>query len=458
MMTMRSDTTIAAIATPMGQGGVGVIRISGPLAPIIAKQVTDKELTPRHATFATFKSNNHQSLDEGIALLFKGPHSFTGEDVVELQGHGGMAVQQQVLDAVIQAGAVIARPGEFSERAFLNGKMDLIQAEAVADLIAAGSQQAAQAALRSLQGDFSDRITDLCASLTKVRVLLESSLDFSDEEIPLIQSTEVQQLLSNLESNVRETLQIAQQGARLRTGLSVAILGQPNAGKSSLLNALAMKDRAIVTNIAGTTRDALEESILIDGMPLNIIDTAGVRETDDVIEQEGVKRAWQQAQQADLVIWVIDATVEPISPAALQQQSDALKQRLNQQVPILLVLNKIDLCPEIKITQQYEKLSAVALSAKTHTGLSQLKATLLNHAGMHDHTASLFSARTRHVQALQDALEKICNGVLIHEENQGYELIAEELKLAHHRLGEITGEFTTEDLLGEIFSTFCIGK
>ncbi len=451
-------TTIAAIATPPGRGGIGIVRISGPLAAKVGQAIIRKILTPRQATFCTFNHPEGFPLDEGIALYFKAPHSFTGEDVVELQGHGGIAVLHHVLDAVCEAGATMARPGEFSERAFLNGKIDLIQAEAVADLIDASSSQAVQGALRSLQGEFSNAITALTDQVTHVRVILESALDFSDEEIPLIDAQQVEMYVSQLEEATATTIGLAQQGSRLQVGLSIVILGQPNAGKSSLLNCLAKKEAAIVTDIAGTTRDVLQESINIQGMPLHIVDTAGLRETQNIIEQEGVRRAWEEAKGADVIVWVLDSSDSTLSMDALKQQYITIQKTITSQIPMVIVLNKIDLGNTLLLPNALQDLPRFMVSAKHDQGISSFTEYLLEVAGLQCSSTGVFSARARHIQALQQALQHIQHSLLIFQQAQAYELVAEELKMAQHALGEITGQVTSDDLLGEIFSTFCIGK
>ena len=451
-------TTIAAIATPLGRGGIGIVRISGPLALDIGHAITKKILLPRQVAFSTFQNARLEAIDKGVALYFKAPHSFTGEDVVELQGHGGVAVLQQVLGAACEAGAEVARPGEFSERAFMNGKMDLVQAEAVADLIDAGSIQAAQSALRSLQGEFSEAIQALNEKIIRVRVLLESALDFSDEEIPLIEAQHVEEQLVNLISAIENTMHLAEQGSRLQTGLSVVILGKPNVGKSSLLNGLAKRDAAIVTDIAGTTRDVLQESIHIEGMPLHIIDTAGLRETDDVIEQEGMRRAWQHAEQADIIVWMIDSSQTDYSEDELMTQYQSIKKQTASQIPVVIVLNKIDLDSRCVIPKELSELPQFMVSAKLGKGLSDFTSYLLSVAGLQQCESGIFSARARHIQALQRALSDVQHGLFISRQVQAYELVAEELRLAQQALGKITGQVTSDDLLGEIFSTFCIGK
>ena len=451
-------TTIAAVATPIGRGGIGIVRLSGPKAFQISEMVTHRKISPRKATFCTFQHPDGTAIDEGIALLFKAPHSFTGEDVVELQGHGGVAVLQQVLEAVCAAGAVMALPGEFSERGFLNGKMDLVQAEAVADLIDASSNQAAQGALRSLQGEFSKKILELNQCVIRIRVLLESALDFSDEEIPLVETQQVKDQLDELVLRTEKIIAMAQQGARLHQGLSVVILGRPNAGKSSLLNCLAQKETAIVTDIAGTTRDVLQESIHIQGMPLHIIDTAGLRETDDVIEREGVRRAWLQAQQADCIVWVLDISDHLLSPKDLMEQYAVIQKNRSPATPVVIILNKEDLEQTMLLPESLQHLPHFKVSAKYQQGIEEFKKYLLSVAGVQCNEGGTFSARTRHIHALQHALTKMSHAIEILQQTQAFELVAEELKMSQRALGEITGHVTSDDLLGEIFSTFCIGK
>ncbi len=437
---MDSQQTIAAIATPPGKGGVGIIRLSGNRALSIAQEICKKKLNPREATFTRFYNTTH-TVDEGIALYFKAPHSFTGEDVVELQGHGGPVILDQLLQCVLAFDARIARPGEFSERAFLNGKLDLTQAEAVADLINATTSEAAQSAMRSLQGDFSVAINKLLDELIRLRMFVESSIDFTDEDIDFISDHNLLASLDALLLQIQTVRQTAQQGALLQAGINVVISGAPNAGKSSLLNCLSGRDSAIVTEIAGTTRDVLKESISIDGLPIHIIDTAGLRETECLVEREGVRRAHDQLQQADLILWIMDVRSEASTPPHFPPS-----------IPVIKIYNKIDLVKDLK------DQDGIAISAKHQINIDRLKQAIKAHVGFHSCDASTFTARRRHLSALDKTAESITHGLRAYRETGAHELLAEDLRQASQSLGEITGQFTSDDLLGKIFSEFCIGK
>lgn len=436
--------TITAIATPPGKGGVGIVRISGPSAYSIAQKIVNTKLKPRHAYYGSFYDKEKKVIDEGITLYFKNPHSFTGEDVVELQGHGGPVILDLLLKRVIDLGARMARPGEFSERAFLNNKMDLTQAEAVADLINAESEQAARSAIRSLQGDFSQKIKALVENATKLRMYVEAAIDFPEEEIDFIKESTV---LVDAETIVKELeviLKTANQGVLLRDGMTVVIAGPPNAGKSSLLNALSGRESAIVTEVAGTTRDVLREQINIDGMPLHIIDTAGLRDSDDVVEQEGIKRAKAEIQNADVILIVNDINDE--------QKVDVSE--LPHSIPTLFIKNKIDINNQKPTVNKKE----IKLSAKTGQGLELLTQKLKEIVGYQTNIESNFIARRRHIDALNTAKEFIQTGIEQLKNYNAGELLAEDLRQAQESLSQITGEFTSDDLLGEIFSSFCIGK
>ena len=439
--------TITAIATPPGKGGVGVIRVSGPLASIIAQKICGTLPEVRRAHFCQFRQSCGLVVDEGLALFFRGPHSFTGEDVLELQGHGGPVVLNTVLQCCLDAGARLARPGEFSERAFLNGKMDLVQAEAVADLIDAQTTQAAKSAMRSLQGDFSNAVHHLVELLIRLRMFVESAIDFPDEDIEFIENSTVKSDLQHICQQLEATFKSANQGVLLKEGVTVVIAGKPNAGKSSLLNVLAGQERAIVTDIAGTTRDVLREQIHIDGLPLHIIDTAGIRETSDAVEKEGVKRARVALAEADLIIWLTDITSSETDSLNLPEELSS--------TPVLRVFNKSDLAFGLDTSTVQDDDSLI--SAKTGEGIEAFKAKLKNAAGFVD-GESTFIARTRHLEALMSAKNSIENGLSAVNEHEACELLAEELFHAQQALSMITGEFTSDDLLGEIFSTFCIGK
>lgn len=455
---MRISTeTIAAVATAQGRGGVGIVRVSGPLAQRIARAVSGRELTPRYAHYGPFNDANGQALDQGLALYFPGPHSFTGEDVLELQGHGGPLVLDLLLRRCVQLGARLARPGEFSERAFLNDKLDLAQAEAIADLIEASSEQAARNALRSLQGEFSKRVHGLTERLINLRIYVEAAIDFPEEEIDFLADGHVLNLLDGVRADLAGVVKQASQGALLREGMTVVIAGRPNAGKSSLLNALAGREAAIVTAIAGTTRDVLREHIHIDGMPLHVVDTAGLRDTEDHVEKIGVERALKAIHEADRVLLVVDATApEALDPFALwpeflQQKPDPAK--------LTLIRNKVDLSHEaVAIQVCNDGHVTINLSAKSTEGLDLLREHLKACMGYEQTVEGSFSARRRHLDALQQA-----STALEHGRDQltlagAGELLAEDLRVAQQVLGEITGAFSSDDLLGRIFSSFCIGK
>jgi tRNA modification GTPase len=437
--------TIAAIATPAGRGAVGVIRVSGSEVPRVAVALLGALPVPRVAQLARFLADDGGSLDQGIALYFPAPASLTGEHVLELQGHGGSQVMNGVLAQVLRLGCRAARPGEFSERAFLNGKMDIAQAEAVADLIDAGSSAAARAAVRSLQGEFSARVHGLQAQLTALRTFVEAAIDFPDEEIDFLTDTALEDQLSRLFAAFDSITVAAQQGVLLRDGLTLVIAGKPNAGKSSLLNRLVGDDIAIVSDQPGTTRDVLRHSLQLDGLPVNLIDTAGLRIAVDRIEDEGIRRARVEIARADRILYVCDAT----SPAEL----DALP----PSVPVTLVINKIDLAG-IAAHVEEGSPARVYLSARTGEGLDLLRSHLTSRAGYLGAESSTLSARSRHLQALAQAETLIRDAVVSWKQGGSIELCAEDLRLAQRALGEILGEFTSEDLLGEIFGSFCVGK
>ncbi|MDF1653895.1 MAG: tRNA uridine-5-carboxymethylaminomethyl(34) synthesis GTPase MnmE [Coxiellaceae bacterium] len=450
-----NSETIVAIATPPGYGGVGILRVSGSLAPAIAKHMLGECPKPRYASLSPFANEQGDVIDNGIALYFKAPHSFTGDDVLELQAHGGPVVLDELLQTALHFGARIAEPGEFSKVAFLNNKLDLAQAEAIADLISATSRQAAHGALRSLQGEFSQAVSSLLQQLIHCRMQVEAAIDFPDEDIDFVAESTVIADCEAMVQHIEQLLHAAQQGALLREGITVVIAGRPNAGKSSLLNYLSGEDTAIVTEQAGTTRDILREKIHIDGMPLHIIDTAGLRDSNDVIEQEGIKRAWQQMKQADLVLFMVDAQQLQQNPSQLLID---LKPFESIDVPILLVKNKIDMTDEQPDAWQAHEHKGVAISVKSDSGMQQLKTAIKDFAGYQQHAEGNFTARRRHVDALQRAAIAINTGVEHYQQQQAAELLADELKQAQQALSEITGEFSSDDLLGEIFSSFCIGK
>jgi len=431
--------TIAALATPAGRGGIGVIRISGTLVAEIANILLKQLPKPRYATYSSFTDKTGNLIDQGIALYFPAPNSFTGEDVLELQGHGGPVVMDLLLNTVINLGARLARPGEFSERAFLNDKLDLVQAEAIADLIDSASGQAVRCALRSLQGDFSAQINALVEKVIWLRSYVEAGIDFSDEEIDLLAEGQVVTKITELTEKIDIILAKAQQGYLLKEGMQIVLVGEPNVGKSSLLNCLAGRDTAIVTPVPGTTRDIIREQIQIDGMPLHITDTAGLRATEDIIEQEGIRRTKLAIEAADLVILLLDDNSNINHSQAILAKSP------------LIIRNKIDLSQQPAGMQD----GILYLSAKTGEGIDILTSYLKEKAGLQSNTEGTFLARRRHLDALQRARLALLTAL---SHSNAYELLAEELRQAQHALNEITGEFTSDDLLGKIFSTFCLGK
>jgi len=448
-MANTSDT-IAAVATPPGRGGVGIIRISGSKVPAIAEQILDSLPPPFKATHRLFKDNQHQTLDDGVAIYFPEPRSFTGEHVLELQGHGGHIVLDMLLKRCLELGARLARPGEFSERAFLNDKLDLTQAEAIVDLIDSGSEQAARSALRSLQGDFSQAIDSLLIKMIEMRVYVEAALDFPEEEIDFLADQKVLDRLNEIKQQLRDIRKKAKQGSLLRNGIHLVIIGKPNAGKSSLLNALAGNETAIVTDIEGTTRDVLTETINLDGLPLHLIDTAGLRESDDPVEKIGIERAWKAIENADIALLLLDDSQKVDRDLFTQEILNKLPDRL----PLLKVHNKIDLSD-----QKAGKLGDdLYISAKHSQGIDSLRSELKERMGYKDTSENAFIARRRHLQALQRTQEFVDNAELQLVQFNAGELMAEELRQAQDELGSITGKFTSDDLLGEIFSNFCIGK
>jgi tRNA modification GTPase len=451
-MNFENHDTIAAIATAPGRGGVGIVRVSGKRAGQIAEAILQRLPKPRYAHYTSFYGENETVLDQGIALFFPGPHSFTGEDVLELQGHGGPVVLQWLLDRVVQLGARLAEPGEFSKQAFLNDKLDLAQAEAIADLIEASSDQAARSALRSLQGDFSIQIDQLVEELIQLRLYVEAAIDFPEEEIDFLSDGKVAGQLQHIVDRLHQVLVSAQQGVLLREGMSVVILGRPNAGKSSLLNALSGRESAIVTDIAGTTRDIVREEVHIDGMPLHILDTAGVREATDQVERIGIERAWQALDHADRVLVMLQAG------EAIHEEDQAILEKLPAHIPVTLIRNKIDLIGHAPMVEEQSGQTVIWLSAKQKLGLDLLRDHLKQAMGFEQTAEGVFMARKRHLEALQTALEWTEHGQHQLEAFAAGELLAEDLRLAQEALSEITGRFTSDDLLGRIFTSFCIGK
>ncbi|WP_151778116.1 tRNA uridine-5-carboxymethylaminomethyl(34) synthesis GTPase MnmE [Acinetobacter brisouii] len=451
---MQNQTTIAAIATPPGRGGVGVIRLSGPKAYAIAQAISQKNLPKaRMAGFRQFYDAQGEVMDEGLVLCFPNPNSFTGEDVVELQGHGGPVIQNALLARLLELGATAAKAGEFSMRAFENGKLDLVQAEAIADLIDATSQAAARSAVRSLQGAFSNKVNTVLEKLIHLRLHVEAAIDFPEEEIDFLADGKILALLEDVQSSVQSVQQSARQGQLLREGLQVVIAGKPNAGKSSLLNALAGVERAIVTDIAGTTRDVLHEKLSLNGLPITLTDTAGLRETGDIVEKEGIRRAIKEIEQADLLLLVYDLS-QGEDPLQLAQHyfAEHLEPRR-----LMLIANKCDLTENTPAIGEYQGFRHITVSAKQEMGVQALIDAITAHAGFHPEEDT-FIARTRHLDAMKRTQQYLVEARVQLVDFHAGELVAESLRLAQNALGEITGEFSADDLLGKIFGSFCIGK
>ena len=447
-MTLKVET-ICAIASAIGQSGIGIIRVSGPLARSIAKQILHTDIKPRYAYYGGFYGNDNSIVDKGVAILFSAPNSFTGEDVVEFHGHGGSSVLRKLLEIIIESNVRLAEPGEFTKRAFLNGKMDLIQAEAVQDLIQSNSEESALSAVRSLTGEFSAKINKILSELVSLRVFVEATIDFSDEEIDFLESHEVSNKLDSLKKSLIDILNTATQGAILRDGIHVAIAGKPNAGKSSLLNTLTKQSSAIVTDIAGTTRDVLKETIYVEGMPVHIIDTAGLHNSDDVIEQEGIRRAHKEINNADLVLLVYDSRDSELDLTILP---DSVKDK-----PKIVIKNKIDLVDLKPRIHKVDNLMEIAISAKNGEGIDLVRGALSEFAGLNTSIEGVFLARKRHTNAIEETLVFISNAIEQLEQGSS-ELVAEDLRQAGLQLSQVTGEFSSDDLLGEIFTSFCIGK
>ncbi|MGD8927032.1 MAG: tRNA uridine-5-carboxymethylaminomethyl(34) synthesis GTPase MnmE [Thioalkalispiraceae bacterium] len=453
-MTVNPDhiETIAALATPAGRGGVGIVRVSGPLAITIAEQILGHCPKPRLAEYLPFKNAEGEVIDQGIALYFPGPHSFTGEDVLELQGHGGPVVMDMLLHTVIHFGARLARSGEFSERAFLNDKLDLTQAEAIADLIDAGSAQAARTAMRSLQGAFSTAVHNLVQQVTELRVYVEAAMDFPDEEIDFISEGQVSEKIADQQQILRGIFEQAQQGSLIREGINLVLVGRPNAGKSSLLNSLARREAAIVTDIPGTTRDIVKEVIMLDGLPVHLLDTAGLRETQDRVELEGMRRTWDAINQSDVMILLVDDS------EGFGEAEQRILDQCPESVAVIVLYNKCDITGrQTGIVTDSLKRESLAISARSGEGIEDLIVCIKQLAGMQASGEGAFMARRRHLSELKTA-EKHLLLAQQQAQNNEPELIAEELKMVQEALGQITGEVTSDDLLGKIFSEFCIGK
>lgn len=448
----RTDTIVAA-ATPPGRGGVGIVRISGPKTPELAATLLGELPAARRATLARFLDAQHDPIDAGLALFFPAPHSYTGEHVLELHGHGGPVVMETLVARALELGARRAQPGEFTQRAFLNDKLDLAQAEAIADMIDAGSRAAARAAMRSLQGEFSAMVRGLTEAVIELRTYVEAAIDFPEEEIDFLADRELAERFQAVRDHFEGVLASARQGRLLREGMVVVIAGRPNAGKSSLLNRLAGYDAAIVTPVPGTTRDVVRERIHLDGMPLHVLDTAGLRQGGDVVEEEGIRRAQVEMQRADCVLFVIDTVDDPEGSAAREERA-----RLPADVPLTLVFNKCDLAVGLPVADEVGGPPRFMISALTGAGLAELRTHLKACMGYQSVDGGAISARKRHLEALVRARERTEEASRLLTERRAGELVAEELRAAQQALSEITGEFTSEDLLGRIFAGFCIGK
>ena len=449
MESTNPQDTIAAIATATGAGGIGIVRVSGPAAKHIATCVLGACPAPRHAAYLHFRLANEELIDRGIAIFYPNPHSYTGEDVLELQAHGGAALMQILLARCIELGARQAEPGEFTRRAYLNDKLDLAQAEAVADVINAATTEAARSAARSLSGEFSQHINALLLKLIDLRMFVEACLDFPEEEIDFITQGRVAEKLDNITAELVSVFAKAKQGSLLREGINVVLVGQPNVGKSSLMNQLAGEEVAIVTPIAGTTRDTIKNAIQINGVPLHVIDTAGLRETDDEVEKYGIARTWRAAETANIALLLVDAA------HGITDAEKSILVRLPQEIRTIWVHNKIDVSNESAFVQEEDYATHIYLSAKTGVGIDLLKSHLLKLAGYQSNSEGVFMARARHLEALSQVQShlKVASAQI-----KSAELVAEELRLGQEALSSITGEFTPDDLLGEIFSKFCIGK
>ena len=448
--------TIVAQATAPGRGGIGILRVSGPKAADVAHAVLGKCPKPRMADYLPFTDADGTVLDQGIALYFKGPNSFTGEDVLELQGHGGQVVLDLLLKRILLIDGIrLARPGEFSEQAFLNDKLDLAQAEAIADLIDASSEQAARSALKSLQGEFSNKVNQLVDSVIYLRTYVEAAIDFPDEEIDFLADGKIEGHLNGIIAQLEQVRAEAKQGSILREGMKVVIAGRPNAGKSSLLNALAGREAAIVTDIAGTTRDVLREHIHLDGMPLHIIDTAGLRDATDEVERIGISRAWNEIEQADRILLMLDSSDSEQDLAKVRSEFLA---KLPNNIPVTIIRNKADLTGETERLYEQDGYTVVNLSAKTQQGVDLLREHLKQAMGYQTGIEGGFLARRRHLEALEQAAQHLQTGHIQLTQFHAGELLAEELRMVQDALSEITGQFTSDDLLTNIFSSFCIGK
>ncbi|MDC0999529.1 tRNA uridine-5-carboxymethylaminomethyl(34) synthesis GTPase MnmE [Methylophilaceae bacterium] len=449
---LNGSVTIAAISTAKGIGGIGVVRVSGKRALEIAKNICKIDLSPRKVEFTSFKDKQNVTLDQGIVIYFPSPSSFTGEDIVEFQGHGGVIVLNLILNACLSFGATLADPGEFTKRAFLNNKLDLSQAESVADLINASTEAAAKSAINSLRGVFSNKINNLLKNLTELRMFVEACLDFPEEDINFIDQGKVDEKLKNLEKYVGEILNAARHGQLLRDGLKVALIGQPNVGKSSLLNQLAKESKAIVTEIPGTTRDPIKSDINIQGIPIHLTDTAGLRETADIVEKLGIEKTWESIKEADITLIIVDVTDNNLN------YENKLKKELPKDKEIIIIRNKIDLLKQQSRVDRQNNVTEIFVSAKKGNGIEFIEKEILKIVNRGEHSSNkedLFMARIRHIEALEKVKSALKKALL---NLQSPELVAEELMIAQKFLSKITGEFSSDDLLGHIFGQFCIGK
>lgn len=449
---MASSDTIAAIATPPGRGGIGVIRISGTDLKRFSKTLLGELPMPRQAMFKSFLDTEGQTIDQGIALFFPAPYSYTGEDVLELQGHGGPAIQNLLLNQCFILGARLAQPGEFTLRAYLNNKIDLVQAESIADLIEANTREAARCAVNSLRGNFSNKIEELVSMITELRMLIEATINFPEDHIDDLLLSSIDEKLRQIDARFKEIFQTARQGKILKEGIRIVLAGQPNVGKSSLLNQLAEEDVAIVTEVPGTTRDIIERTIIIEGIIIHIIDTAGLRETSDIVEQKGIERTHAAIKNAHIIIWIMDINRQlPFIDVEAMHS-------ISVDIPRINVYNKIDLINEPAKIERYNDITTINISAKTGAGINLLREEILTIAGWQHNTEGLFTARQRHLDALTTAQAHLNSAQAFTAHESQLELLAEELRLSQLALSSITGEFTADDLLGEIFSHFCIGK
>ena len=449
---LNDCSTIAAISTAKGVGGIGVVRVSGKHALKIAKNICNVDLSPRVAEFTSFKDKKNVTLDQGIVIYFPSPASFTGEDIVEFQGHGGVVVLNLILNACLSFGASLAEPGEFTKRAFLNNKLDLSQAESVADLINASTEAAAKSAINSLRGVFSIKINSLLKNLTDLRMFVEACLDFPEEDINFIDQGKVDKKLKNLNNDVSEILNSARHGQLLRDGVKVALIGQPNVGKSSLMNQLAKESKAIVTEIPGTTRDPIKSDISIQGIPIHLTDTAGLRDTEDIVEKLGIEKTWESIKEADITLILVDVTDND------GRYEDKIKKELPKGNKTIIIKNKIDLLKQKARVDEQHNVLQIFISAINGDGIKLVEKEILKIVRREEHSSNqedLFMARTRHIEALEKVKHALNKAVF---NLQAPELVAEELMIAQKSLSKITGEFSSDDLLGQIFGQFCIGK